>query len=186
MSPGEVTHPVEKDQLNRLFDRFYRMDQSRNSSTGGYGLGMSIAQSIVAAHKGKIRAECPNENVLVIPSRFRCDLDYLITNFVHVRRSPELVQRERDEVPYPKQGRTSIQGKPCMCAHPRPKSRRNATVGLRNISPRLGVRSEQPGRLKSGLFCVTAFRTRGCTPCDACGIYPSATYCTLSGLHPAE
>ena len=66
MSPVEVTHPVEKDQLNRLFDRFYRMDQSRNSSTGGYGLGMSIAQSIVAAHKGKIRAECPNENVLGI------------------------------------------------------------------------------------------------------------------------
>ena len=61
-----TVHPVEKDQLNRLFDRFYRMDQSRNSSTGGYGLGMSIAQSIVAAHKGKIRAECPNENVLVI------------------------------------------------------------------------------------------------------------------------
>ena len=61
-----TVHPVEKDQLNRLFDRFYRMDQSRNSSTGGYGLGMSIAQSIVAVHKGKIRAECPRENVLVI------------------------------------------------------------------------------------------------------------------------
>ncbi|HRM25745.1 MAG TPA: hypothetical protein PKZ81_05855 [Clostridia bacterium] len=26
----------------------------------------------------------------------------------------------------------------------------------------------------SGLFCVTAFRTRECLPCDACGIYPSA------------
>ena len=61
-----TVHPVEKDQLNRLFDRFYRMDQSRNSSTGGYGLGMSIARSIVAVHKGKIRAECPGENVLVI------------------------------------------------------------------------------------------------------------------------
>ena len=61
-----TVHPVEKDQLNRLFDRFYRMDQSRNSSTGGYGLGMSIAQSIVAVHKGKIRAECLGENVLLI------------------------------------------------------------------------------------------------------------------------
>lgn len=61
-----TVHPVEKDQLNRLFDRFYRMDQSRNSSTDGYGLGMSIARSIVAVHKGKIRAECPGENVLVI------------------------------------------------------------------------------------------------------------------------
>ena len=61
-----TVHPVEKDQLNRLFDRFYRMDQSRNSSTGGYGLGMSIARSIVAVYKGKIRAECPGENVLVI------------------------------------------------------------------------------------------------------------------------
>lgn len=61
-----TVHPVEKDQLNRLFDRFYRMDQSRNSSTGGYGLEMSIARSIVAVHKGKIRAECPGENVLVI------------------------------------------------------------------------------------------------------------------------
>ena len=66
MSPGEVTHPVEKDQLNRLFDRFYRMDQSRNSSTGGYGLGMSIAQSIVSVHRGRIRAESPAENALTI------------------------------------------------------------------------------------------------------------------------
>ena len=61
-----TVQPVEKAQLNRLFDRFYRMEQSRNSSTGGYGLGMSIAQSIVTARKGKIRAESPTENVLII------------------------------------------------------------------------------------------------------------------------
>lgn len=31
-----------------------------------------------------------------------------------------------------------------------------------------------PDSQMSGMFCVTPFRTRGCTPCDACGIYPSA------------
>ena len=52
--------PVEEDKLSHFFDRFYRSDQSRNSQTGGYGLGLSIARSIVLAHKGKIRAESPD------------------------------------------------------------------------------------------------------------------------------
>ena len=41
-----------------------RTDQSRNSQTGGYGLGLSIARSIVLAHKGKIRAESPDGRTL--------------------------------------------------------------------------------------------------------------------------
>ncbi len=52
--------PIEQDKLPHLFDRFYRADQSRNSQTGGYGLGLSVARSIVSAHKGKIRAESPD------------------------------------------------------------------------------------------------------------------------------
>ena len=48
---------MEQDKLPHLFDRFYRTDQSRNSQSGGYGLGLSIAKGIVSAHKGKIRAE---------------------------------------------------------------------------------------------------------------------------------
>ena len=48
--------PVEQDQLTRLFERFYRTDSSRNSATGGYGIGLSIAQAIVNAHKGRISA----------------------------------------------------------------------------------------------------------------------------------
>ena len=48
--------PVSKDNLKHLFDRFYRTDSSHNSATGGYGIGLSIAKSIVEAHKGKITA----------------------------------------------------------------------------------------------------------------------------------
>ncbi|MBR1884037.1 MAG: HAMP domain-containing histidine kinase [Clostridia bacterium] len=39
---------------NRLFDRFYRGDKSRNASKEGYGIGLSMAKSIITANKGKI------------------------------------------------------------------------------------------------------------------------------------
>lgn len=63
---NDTAVPMEKEVLDRPFDRFYRTDQSRNSSTGGYGLGLSIARSIVSAHKGKIRAENSGGNNLTI------------------------------------------------------------------------------------------------------------------------
>ena len=46
--------PVEKDKLNLIFDRFYRLDSSRSTQTGGYGIGLSLAKAIVNAHNGKI------------------------------------------------------------------------------------------------------------------------------------
>lgn len=47
---------IDPDQLPRLFDRFYRADASRNSETGGHGIGLSVAKAIVTAHGGSIRA----------------------------------------------------------------------------------------------------------------------------------
>ena len=61
---------VPRESLERLFDRFYRGDPSRNSSTGGYGLGLSIASAIVAAHKGKITASTRDEKSLSLVITF--------------------------------------------------------------------------------------------------------------------
>ncbi|QPJ85002.1 HAMP domain-containing histidine kinase [Sarcina sp. JB2] len=45
---------IAKENLEKIFDRYYRADNSRDRKTGGYGLGLAIAKSIVLKHKGKI------------------------------------------------------------------------------------------------------------------------------------
>lgn len=49
---------IPKEKLNYLFDKFYRLDNSRQSSTGGAGLGLAIAKQIVEAHNGTVEATC--------------------------------------------------------------------------------------------------------------------------------
>ncbi|MCD8131505.1 MAG: HAMP domain-containing histidine kinase [Lachnospiraceae bacterium] len=61
-----TTAEIKRESLPRLFDRFYRTDRSRNSKTGGYGLGLSIAASTVKAHRGKIWASTEDERSLMI------------------------------------------------------------------------------------------------------------------------
>ena len=53
---------IEKQHLNHLFDRFYRVDPSRSRIAGGSGLGLSIVKHIMEAHQQTISVRStPNE-----------------------------------------------------------------------------------------------------------------------------
>ena len=54
---------LSKEKAEKLFDRFYRLDESRNTNTGGSGLGLAISKNIVELHEGKIWAESIGDNI---------------------------------------------------------------------------------------------------------------------------
>ena len=55
---------IPEAQLNAIFEKFYRLDSARSSSTGGAGLGLAIAKEIVTAHKGTISASSGPEGTV--------------------------------------------------------------------------------------------------------------------------
>lgn len=61
---------VKKGDLSKVFDRFYRLDESRNSTIKGYGIGLSMAQLIAEKHRETIRAYAPEDGIFKIEMRF--------------------------------------------------------------------------------------------------------------------
>ena len=57
LSVWNTVNEIETGKLDYLFERFYRIDKSRNSKTGGFGIGLSVVQAIVQAHNGKVSAK---------------------------------------------------------------------------------------------------------------------------------
>ncbi len=49
---------IAKENYDRIFERFYRVDEAHNRGSGQYGLGLAIAKVIVDNHKGKISVDC--------------------------------------------------------------------------------------------------------------------------------
>ncbi|WP_187385776.1 vancomycin resistance histidine kinase VanS [Gorillibacterium timonense] len=57
-------NPIPLEKLDTIFEKFYRLDSSRSSHTGGAGLGLAIAKEIVAAHGGTLTVESNQEHTV--------------------------------------------------------------------------------------------------------------------------
>jgi signal transduction histidine kinase len=61
---ANITKDMPNINMDKLFDRFFRVDSSRSRQTGGNGIGLSIAKSIADIHKGKISAKRENNDTV--------------------------------------------------------------------------------------------------------------------------
>lgn len=78
---------IPPDQRERVFERFYRAEASRNSALGGSGLGLAIVRAIVEAHDGQVLVRDTDGGGATV-----------VVHFPQVSHSPEKVDAQTDEV----------------------------------------------------------------------------------------
>ena len=52
--------PIPAEDMDKIFDRFYRVDKARNRSENRFGLGLSIVQALAQHYNGNVRVKCEN------------------------------------------------------------------------------------------------------------------------------
>ena len=67
---NDTAQPIAPEKLKLIFERFYRLDESRSSESGGHGIGLSIAKAIAEYHGAKITAQTESDGMLNITVLF--------------------------------------------------------------------------------------------------------------------
>lgn len=80
---------IPGDMLQTIFEKFYRVDGSRSSGTGGAGLGLAIAKEIVELHQGRVRAKSDDlktQFIVTLPAKNKKEIEEGEANEVRSQR----------------------------------------------------------------------------------------------------
>lgn len=62
---------IDKSELDKVFEEFYRVDKSRSKATEGYGLGLSIVKKIIELHNGKVKIKSQPDKGTTVSLKFK-------------------------------------------------------------------------------------------------------------------